>query len=104
VRHLTVVSRSDGGAVTLVASGELHLGSAEPLREAVAAALRDSVTRLRLDLAGVDYLDSTGIGTLINARRRADARLVDFEVVGAQGMVAVLLETTGLGDYLGLVG
>jgi len=52
--------------MVLDARGRITLGrETEALRESVKAILRAGRTRVVLDLAGVDYIDSAGLGTLV---------------------------------------
>lgn len=51
--------------------------------------------RLLIDLAGVPFLDSAGLGALIGGVRRARESGGDVAVYGARPAVARLLHTTG---------
>ncbi len=51
---------------------------------------------MAVDLVGVDLLDSTGIGVLIGALRRARERGLAFALVQPQDHVAELLALVGL--------
>jgi anti-sigma B factor antagonist len=92
------------GAVRLSLTGELDLASVGRLRQAVDAAFRaGGVTSLTVDLAGVAFLDSTGMAGLISARRMADAFGASFAATNATGAVAWVLDVAGVGAYLGTV-
>jgi len=62
---------------------------------------RDSLTelaggeRVLIDLSGVPFLDSAGLGALIGGVRRAREGGGDVAVYGARAAVARLLHTTG---------
>ncbi len=62
---------------------------------------RDSLTelgggeRVLIDLSGVPFLDSAGLGALIGGVRRAREAGGDVAVYGARPAVARLLHTTG---------
>jgi anti-sigma B factor antagonist len=97
------IATSGTGAVRLTLDGELDLGSVAALRAEVEGAFKaGGVTALTIDLAGVRFLDSTGIAGLIRARHLADAYRVPFELVNAQGSVAWVLDVAGVGGYLGV--
>jgi anti-sigma B factor antagonist len=61
------VERHDG-AVVVRLGGELDLYNAPKLREALLDAAKQSPQRLVLDLSEVEFIDSTALGALIEAR------------------------------------
>lgn len=63
--------RDDGGRLVLVARGEVDLMSSPLLANAIDHARRRGHA-LVLDLAGVTFLDSTGLHAIIKAAREAD--------------------------------
>ncbi len=67
------LTRSDeGGAVVIAVSGDLDIATADELfREANEALRAAAPARLVLDLSGVAFLDSSGIGTLVELRNVA---------------------------------
>jgi anti-anti-sigma factor len=93
---------SEGTAeVRLALAGDLDLASEGALRQAVEAAFKaGGVTSLTIDLAGVAFLDSTGVAGLVRARRLADAYQASFGVANATGAVAWVLDVAGVRSYL----
>jgi anti-sigma B factor antagonist len=63
------IDRNDGSTVVRLA-GELDLYNAHAVREALIAACEESPDRLVVDLSGVNFIDSTALGVLIEARTR----------------------------------
>jgi anti-sigma B factor antagonist len=61
------IHRKEREGVTLLdMKGRITVGpEATALREAVAAAVADSVSKLVLNLAQVDFIDSTGLGAVV---------------------------------------
>ncbi|MEZ5168123.1 MAG: STAS domain-containing protein [Acidimicrobiales bacterium] len=59
-------------------SGELDVVGGPDLRQEVMAAVRDGRRRLILDLTGVDFVDSFGLGVVIGALKRV--RLLDGDL------------------------
>ena len=57
-----------GGALVLSLTGELDLYTAPALREALHEAVARSPKRLVVDLAEVTFVDSTALGSLVEAR------------------------------------
>lgn len=64
------VSAAETGSMTVLrVAGELDLATAETLREHVRACSGPEVERLVLDLAGVEFVDVTGLGVFVEAQR-----------------------------------
>jgi anti-sigma B factor antagonist len=74
-------------------SGELDAFTVGQFREALAEL--GGSGRLLIDLSGVPFLDSTGLGALIGGVRRAREAGGDVAVYGPRPPVARLLHTTG---------
>ncbi|MDX3076057.1 STAS domain-containing protein [Streptomyces sp. NPDC088354] len=66
---LKVTHDERDGWTILTVSGELDLVTAPAVRQHVHDAVADGRHSLVLDLAGVDFCDSSGVGVLIAARR-----------------------------------
>ena len=58
------------GAVIVRLAGELDLYNAEDVRAALAQALAATPSRIVVDMAAVEFVDSTALGVLVEARSR----------------------------------
>lgn len=58
------------GAVVVRLAGELDLYSANEVRSALAGAIDAGAGRIVVDMSGVEFVDSTALGVLIEARSR----------------------------------
>ena len=58
------------GSVVVRLAGELDLYNAEEIRAALARAIEASPRRVVVDLADVEFVDSTALGVLIEARSK----------------------------------
>jgi anti-sigma B factor antagonist len=95
-------SQNDGTA-SLELRGELDIGTAPQLDEAVERALEDGCREVVLDLAGTTFLDSSGLGALIRAARTVDARQGQMAVLSPPGSEArVVIEMSRTGSVVGL--
>ena len=63
-----------GDALVVRLGGELDLYNAPQVRKALMDACADSPQRLVVDLSEVEFVDSTALGVLIEARRQLDNR------------------------------
>jgi anti-anti-sigma factor len=85
------------GERTLHVDGELDIASAAELRSAGDSAFADpSVTAVRVDLRGVTFMDSTGLGVLIGLRNGAETAGKDLVLTDPSPTVSRLLELSGL--------
>lgn len=62
---LTIES-TDPQRTVLIAVGSIDFASRDRLIEAAAPSVRDAIPELVLDVSGVTFMDSTGIGALIS--------------------------------------
>lgn len=98
---LSVTTSLTYTSVVVTVAGEVDLHTADVLRDhAVAAAGRDEV-RLVLDLTGVGFMDSVGIGVLVLLRRKVAARHGELHVVPSR-RVRAALRLSGLDTVLTL--
>ena len=67
------IDTNDGACVVRLA-GELDLYNADAVREALFGAASDGPDRLVVDLSEVEFIDSTALGVLIEARTRLENR------------------------------
>ena len=95
-------SRREGTA-RLELHGELDIGTAPKLDEAVEQALEDGCREVVLDLGPTTLLDSSGLGALVRAAREVDARKAKMAVVSPPGSEArVVIEMSRTGSVVGL--
>ena len=71
--QLRVASRTEADEATLILSGEIDFASAPTLEAELHDAENSLPGRIVLDLAALDFIDSTGIHVLAHAQQRADA-------------------------------
>ena len=77
--ELQIETRTEDGWTILVIGGELDLYTAPRLRDDVLSKLADGADRVAIDLNGVGFIDSTGLGVLVACLKRVrehDGRLV----------------------------
>jgi anti-sigma B factor antagonist len=91
------LERNDAGLAVLTISGEHDLSTAPSLRRRLDNLL-DEGTGIVVDLSPATFIDSSILGVILDARRRAADAGVGFAVVHSNGADAVdrVLEVTGL--------
>lgn len=93
------VTSVEGRKAAVALSGECDLSAREECTTALMTAV-DAAPTVVVDLGGVTFLDSSGVHALVTAYRAAQDRGGRLSVVGAGGMVAHVLEITGVGGLL----
>jgi anti-sigma B factor antagonist len=89
-------SRSDGTSVVSVV-GEMDLAVVAEFLDHALACL-DRADALAIDLAGVSFIDSSGLGALVRVRKEATDRGKPLSLVNVSRATHRLLEITGLQD------
>jgi anti-anti-sigma factor len=92
-----VVDEAEGVVVSL--AGELDLAGAETLREVFLLPEVLNSPAVRVDLAGVKFLDSTCIGVLVSACKRVRSKGGTFSASCVEGIVHRVLHVSGLLDF-----
>lgn len=82
--------------------GPIDVSKAMELRELLGAQIDSPAARVLLDLTQVTLIDSSGIGILVTAHRRADGQGARFGLAGATGTVARVFEMTRTNKLLSL--
>ncbi|WP_327111583.1 STAS domain-containing protein [Streptomyces sp. NBC_01341] len=93
---LTVLHPADSVAVLTVA-GEIDVDSAPALRTKAMELIRRGRPHIVLDLAPLEFCDSSGLNTMIGILRYAKDRHGSLTLVAAPPHVARLLDVTGVG-------
>jgi anti-anti-sigma factor len=93
---------TDQRELRLSLRGEIDYESAQDLRAAVTSALNRNVDTLVISLADVTFIDSTGIGTLVVARRICHGCGVKLHIRDANPFIARLFAVVGVCDVLGV--
>ena len=93
---IDVGSAADGNAQIFVLHGSLDVATSPAARAALIDAAERGHHEIIVDLSRVDFLDSTGLGALIGAQRRAKENGGQVRLVVADGQILRLLRITGL--------
>lgn len=93
---VTVSSSPSGRVATVVPVGDLDLASSDALRAGLAAAGRGPARLVVLDLAQVDFVDSTAMGVVVGAHKQLAALQKRLVLCHVGPVPARVLEITGL--------
>lgn len=77
-------------------SGEIDVYTAPKLRERLIELVAAGSHRVIVNLEGVDFLDSTGLGVLVGALKRVKAHGGSLSLICTQEKILKIFEITGL--------
>jgi anti-sigma B factor antagonist len=102
-RDLLIDSVDEQGTRVIALRGELDLASAPKLERELEAALEDAGGPIVIDLSELDFMDSTGLRTLIMGQRRASERERPFAIARRPGeFVARVFQLAGADEAFAL--
>jgi anti-sigma B factor antagonist len=81
-------------------SGELDLSAAPQLRSALETIVNQATKPLILNLKGLKYIDSTGIGIIISVLKIRDELNAPFIVREIPASIKRLFDLTGISEFL----
>ena len=94
---LAVETRQAGNGVTVVApTGRLDVAGAPALKEAISEAMKNGPPRVVIDMEGVSFVDSTGLGSVISALKQIRGSQGDLRLAAPNQQARVVLELTTL--------
>lgn len=91
------------GRQVVAVTGEVDVHTAPELRAELNRLLTDGARDIAVDLEGVEFIDSTGLGVLLGAHRQATEAGGTFEVRTTSERILKLLRISGLIDTLRVV-
>ncbi len=98
----TTVTSSDG-KVVIVLQGRFDFNAHREFREAIDQAVKDAANAIHVDLAGVDYLDSSALGMLLMLRDRAKGAGKEVALANARGSVKQVIDIANFGKLFSLL-
>lgn len=84
----------------LALAGEIDVYTAAKLREKLLALCEQNKHKVVVDLSGVTYMDSTGLGVFIGAYKASQNADGVFSLTGLTPRVARLFKITGLDELI----
>ncbi len=94
---MNLTTKQDGRVTIVTVDGDLVIGESESLfKKTVVRLLEDGKVNLLVDLRGVNFLDSSGLGALVRAMTNSQKEGGQTKLLGAGPQVRKLLEMTKL--------
>tara|TARA_B100001559_G_C16277409_1_gene518946 strand:- start:97 stop:411 length:315 start_codon:yes stop_codon:yes gene_type:complete len=82
--------------VLLQISGEIDMATGPELRQRIVQYVQEGHLHIILDLAKVDFIDSTGLGVLIGGLKRTRSHGGDLQCIGLSESLKEMFKLTGL--------
>ena len=84
----------------IIVHGELDIATAPRLAAQLDQILVGDVERISVDMQGLDFMDSSGVGVLVSAYRRGRDKGITLDIRAATPRVRMVLEALGLMQIL----
>jgi anti-anti-sigma factor len=94
--------RDDGRAVVYV-RGELDVETAPQLKELLTRLIDDGTGFITIDVAEVEFIDSSGLHALVTSLKRADERAGKLQLRSPRPNTYKVLEMVGLAEVIPIV-
>ena len=101
---LEVETAKRGDATILSLRGEIDVYTAPRLRQAIVDLIDAGERRIVVDMENVDFLDSTGLGVLVEGLKRAKGNDGDLSIVATHDKILKIFDITGLNKAFGIFG
>ncbi|MCX5757732.1 MAG: STAS domain-containing protein [Candidatus Hydrogenedentes bacterium] len=93
---LRIERTEEDGKSLITVSGMVDLYSSPELRAAILKAVSKGEKALGVDLGGVEYMDSSGVATLIEGLKSAGQKQTAFYLISPSGPVMKVLQLSRL--------
>jgi anti-sigma B factor antagonist len=95
-----MTDKIDPGIAVVRGTGKLNMVSAPELRGVVVAAIADGGSRVVVDLSGIDFMDSSGLGALVSCLKSARQAGGDLRIAAPSAQVSMVLRLSNLDRVL----
>jgi len=93
---LSLSTRTEGEHTVVVVGGEIDVYTAPKLREQLIDLVGNGQYHIVVDMEGVEFLDSTGLGVLVGGLKRVRAHDGSLRLVCTQERILKIFRITGL--------
>ena len=93
---LQIEVRRQEDIAVIILSGEVDAYTCARLRQAMIEAIEDGGANLVVDMKNVEYIDSSGLGTLVGGLKRVSERQGTIAVVCTNPQIRKVFDITGL--------
>lgn len=98
--NLDIQTKEKEEEIVAKVSGEVDVYTATKLKDTLTPLAEQEDKNLTVDLSGVDYIDSTGLGIFIGALKASEKSGTSLKLTGLNARVKRLFEITGLHEVI----
>lgn len=95
---ISLTIEHQGPGATVIVGGDLEFGTAATLRTALIDLAQRGCSPLVVDLSQLDFIDSTGLSLLVQAKQRIESQGHQFVLRSPTDRVQRVLEISGLSE------
>lgn len=92
----TIVEITNSGIAIFRLSGKLNMVNAGVLREEIATQIAAGHSKIAIDMSGINFMDSSGLGALINGLKGTRQAGGDLRIAAPVEQVQQVLKLTNL--------
>lgn len=85
-----------GNQATVYVKDKIYVHDASLLRDDMLEILDRGILEVRIDLSGLEYIDSSGLGTLVTINKRIKEKNGSLVLTAVQGLPLELIKRTRL--------
>ncbi len=100
---LNVSQETTDRAIRIIVAGEVDLYSSPKLRSAIMGAVPGKVDQIEVDLSAVNYMDSSGVATLVEGFKTAHEKKKSFLLCSPSVSVMKVLELAKLDSVFTII-
>ncbi len=100
IMNLTIDIEEKVSQVIMTLAGEIDIYTAPKLKDKLNELVSSKNADVIVDLQGVSYMDSTGLGTFVSGLKHAEDSESKLKLIGANERLLRLFQVTGLDDVI----
>lgn len=98
--NLTVDVIEEEASTIVKLTGEIDVYTSDSLKEILLPLTKKSGEKIKIDMEGITYLDSTGLGVFISAYKSTEQNNSELELIHVKNRVLRLFKVTGLHEIM----
>ncbi len=99
---MEILEEKVNDVAVLKLQGRLEASSAKDIKEKVDLLSKENRVKLVIDMGGIDFIDSSGLGALVSSLRSVNKLGGDIKIAALQDQVRAIFELTRLHRIFGI--